>query len=1440
VNVRFLISLIVAGLLLSAAWYGVNHWQVRRHAENLLSLANVAEEQKRPDRAARFIGLYVGLMPGNVDARVRYGLLLDRLAASQQRPADSRRGKEGALAVFEQVLIRDPGRDDIRRRAASLAVELEHFDDAHRYMTFWGDNLPKDGEILELLGRAYEGRGEYVKAAKKFETAVAAAPERVEAYLHLARLQRDRLGQAMEAKATLDKLVENNSKSYQAYLGRARFLQEGKALDLAQSAMDKALELKPDDPEVLLAAAELAARRPDGLEKAREHLLRAEELHPHLVQAYEDLARIELAARRKEEAVAVLRRGLKKLPDQPDLTWNLTNLLIQSGQPDEAEELLKRLEKADLPRPRMQYLRAALRLRRGDWAAARKELEAVRPLVTDSRELTIQCDLLIADCCEQAGERETEVLICRRAIALDPQKFGARLRLVVTLQRLGRLEEALDECHRMMALPSPPPDGSALLAQLMIQQNLRLPDRKEQWQEVDLRLKEADKAARTDEQREQLALLRAENLMAQKKFADAHKELKEARAKLPRQEGLWLASVDLAVRDGKRELAERILADAEKKLGDGAGLRLSRLRFLLAYAGAEKELRDLEAGLDKFAKEDQGRVLAALAEVHLQAGRTAEARRLWDKVAELLDRDLDSRLRSFDLALQGEDEADVVEALDKVRKLEGEGGTFGLYNDARRLLWLASRGELGAELKRGLAKARDELEVVSKRRPGWSRVALCLGQAWDLEGRPELALEHYKRAVDQGERQFDLIHRVVRLLYDRSRFTEAEGVLQRLPEQAPVLADTQRDAKQGDKQRLVDMQQLVAEVSLRTGNYARARDAARKAVKKDSSNPREWVWLGQVLWLTAQQPGVTAGQRLRDEAEAEEALHKAVELAPDGPEVWVALVQHLVRTRRTDEAEATLEKARKQLPAEQASLALAQCYAALNKPDKAREQFDLAVKARPDDPAVLRIAADFYVFINELKAAEQCLRKVLDGRKADQAAAATARLTLAMVLAAQGGDQLTKEALALVGKPPEGDRGAESGIDSAQRERAEAVVLALMPQRSEQREAIKILEHLSTQQLLTLEDRFLLVQVYERIGNYPTARERMQPLRKSGSAHYLSWYVNFLLRHGKAARPGAWLDEAEQWLADLEKLEPDKLRTDLLKALLLKAQGRAKEAAPLLSRHADKKDATAADVLRVALLLEQAGCGADAVRHYRRYVEMDKKPEAVLYLAACLARQKQLGEALDLCDSAWKSCPPGLVARTTLDILSESHPDNRQLDRFEGRLKEAVDKDQKSNDLLLFLGSLYELRGRYEEAVTLYRQVLERDSRNAVALNNVAWILAMQDGKGEEALVWVNKAIEVLGPIPELLDTRAVAFLVAGRTDSALEDLLEAVGRPNLDPKVRFSITVHLARVYKQAGRTVEAKKRWREAHSDGPGPEGLHGLERPGYEKLAAELGPR
>jgi tetratricopeptide (TPR) repeat protein len=286
-----------------------------------------------------------------------------------------------------------------------------------------------------------------------------------------------------------------------------------------------------------------------------------------------------------------------------------------------------------------------------------------------------------------------------------------------------------------------------------------------------------------------------------------------------------------------------------------------------------------------------------------------------------------------------------------------------------------------------------------------------------------------------------------------------------------------------------------------------------------------------------------------------------------------------------------------------------------------------------------------------------------------------------------------------------------------------------------------------------------------------------------------------------------------------------------LRARLLKAQGRGRDAADLLTRYADE----GGNVRAAAALLEDLAEPGAAERLYRRFAQAAaaKQPEAALVLATFLGRQKRVREALDLCEGAGPNCPPALVAQACLLIVSGGAADAAQLARAERWLRGAGRKAPQSPTLPAALAHVLTLQGRYDEAEAAYRQALEATgdkAARAAALNNLAFLLALQPGgDGARALALAQQACDLGGPLPRFLDTRGVARLKLGKAREAVKDLSEAVAEAPSS-----SAFFHLARAHALARDFDNARRAWRQARSLGLKPSSIHPLERKAYDELA------
>lgn len=103
-----------------------------------------------------------------------------------------------------------------------------------------------------------------------------------------------------------------------------------------------------------------------------------------------------------------------------------------------------------------------------------------------------------------------------------------------------------------------------------------------------------------------------------------------------------------------------------------------------------------------------------------------------------------------------------------------------------------------------------------------------------------------------------------------------------------------------------------------------------------------------------------------------------------------------------------------------------------------------------------------------------------------------------------------------------------------------------------------------------------------------------------------------------------------------------------------------------------------------------------------------------------------------------------------------------------------------------FLGDVAMAESNFPAAESHYRSVLEVQPKNALALNNVAWLLMKQGKPG--GLVLAQQANDLLPGKPQLMDTLAMALAAEGKVPQALEMQKNAVQRSGGDPQLKLSL----------------------------------------------------
>lgn len=1439
INIKALGILLAIGAVAAASTHVLHGYQVRTNAGILLAQANRAEERGKFDTAANYLSRYLALVPEDVDARAKYALSI-----ADPRVANSPKALMRAFLVLSRAVQLAPERNDVRRRLIDVAMNprLQRFADAAAHL----DKLPLDGDLLSLRARCCEETGSYAEARNDYRQAIAATPSELENYQRLADLLRTKADVVRRKKTsttaeetvddmvaladkTIMQMVEANPRNADAYLIRARYRQKTAAPNVdpeqlrAQVEPDlrEAQRLAPDTVTVILAIAELERQRKNAA-AARDVLRRGIQQHPREWSLVQALSRVEVLDEKLDAAVSVLRDGLKVMPDQLDLLWNYAHLLIHKKQDEEAARAVARLRKAGMPRPEMDYLQARIDFNHERWLKAQRTLEQVYPLLLkdhDQRKdwfsfnLALECSLMLGICYEHLGDPYRAATAYGRMVARDPSSVAGRQGHARMNWALGQLDSAEQEYRQLVSQYTVPPNVWVELAQLLIVRNRQ--NENADWKQVLQVLAAAEK------QREQsrpsaltIKILRAEVMAAQSEYEAARWQLEQGHDnKKTRPEEVWVGLARLEMQRGKADAAEAVLDEAAKNLGDRLELRLARARLWAWRGGPEaaKALVPLGQGTEGFSEADQLRLLRALAQAHGEALDYPGAMRLWQQVAERRENDLGSRFTLFELAVVTGDEPAMRKYTQAIKEIEGEPeGTLWRYCLACQYLWHAEHGD-----KSRLAEAASLLKLVSDRRSAWARVALAQGAADDLLGKPHAAVANYKRAVMLGEQRPDVIKQLVQILTRRGYHLAAEQMIRRLRAQSPGL--------------LVGLERPAAEVAMFKGELRQALELARQAVPPDSKDYRGHIWLSQLLWA-ADMP---------DEGLA--SLRRALALNDQAPEVWVALVQHLVRTKDKKQAEAVIQQAEQKLPRGTADLELAQCHDMVGNTERARPLYEAAFAARPQDVNVLRELATFAVNANRLDEAKARLNAIRQLKNSPPEAVAWANQRLAVLTASDGGNQNLQAALALLGVT--GD-DVLSGTPSAANlgdVRAKITILANQPSARKRKQAIALLEGLHRTHRITVDEQFLLAKLHESVGDWhktrtlitdllttvaekrqsaPTTREKSQ--WQSVYPTYLADYCAMLLRRNE-------LTDARAWQAKLEHAEPDSPRSWDIKARLLAKQGKGATVVPGLKKLGEQDPAL---LVSIARLLEQIGQTAAAQEMFEKHVATAKEPQRLLVLAAFFGRQNRPGDALDLCERAWQTCPPTVVASTSVAALYAAKTPEPHANRVVERLQAAIAAHPDQPALLSHLAAVRRLQGRHDDAIALLRQVADRDKSDSVVRNNLAWLLALK-GHADEALAAVADAITLRGEQVNLLDTRAVAYIVKGKHGLAVKDLEEAIAEAPTPGRYFHLAQAHFFGTHN----LVAARDAWQRARGLGLTDTSVDQLERGTYRQLKAQL---
>jgi cellulose synthase operon protein C len=1441
-TVKRLAILIAVLSLIGGTGFYAHEVQIQKSARAEVQIADAAAAKGEFAKAQELYRLHLEVFPDDVDISIKYAgaiLKANNLASPQGR----------AIGIYNRILRRMPGRDDVRRLLVQSKIDMGLFnshpredDGADSDVERLLKNFPHEGNLWFLNGRCQE---EAIPLGKASDTAVKEAvekvdqsyqkaieykaPQRIEAFRRRASLLRNRLDKPDEADRVIEAMVKASPDSYRVYLERGRYRLSLEAknedppsrqsrLSKARTDFEQAKTLASREPEVYLELAQVAENE-SRYDDARQILEEGQKYVPESAAFYDKLVAIYRREQKIDEAVQILEDGLPKIEparERVRLRVLLAELLARNGSTGKLLLQIEELTKAGLPSAQVDYLRACYYINMRDFVEARRLLTSIqRQAIRSASEFKSGINLLLAECYGHLGEPEKQrdaYLRAHGAASQDDPK--ARRKWIDYLVNQGKTEEAIKE-YRTIVDQSP--EVRLSFAQLLIARNELLPESQRDWSEVDRLINDAKKAA---PESVEPVILEAECLALQGKSAVAQEKLKKEQGRNPNNVDLRIARAWLWRKEKGPEVA--------------------------------KALMDLAQNIEVFTKqEDRHRLLDALANELIRQQDLEGATRLRSQLAEQEPKNMQVHLNLLDLVFQLGRKNEIETTIKQIEKIEGDSGSNGPFCRARYLSWQASQPDTAPKTREDLrTRARLALNELKSRRPGWSRIPIALAlldeQELDqrgLKGEEKQAKEksiigNYLEAIQLGERSLPVLRRALLLLINNDRGAEALELLNRFPAESRLAGDLERQ---------------VGQLALNKGDFQSAERIARKAIEARPDVFSERLGLVSILL------------QARHQADAEAELLKAVDLSKTDPDRWVALVEFMVIIKQPEKAEKAIREAQANLPPLLAPLALARCCELAGKDrtnevaakwnGEAKEWYKKAEDAHPDDLSIKRSLTQFLLDTNQTAEAENRLKAMSKQGTAPEKA--WAKYNLAKVYASGTDKERLRKALHLF-EP--NDRPAPIGQEGKALEdsddlRVLARVLEAQKTVLQRKRAIEILESLADKNLAKPEDRLLLAELWELSGDWPKAREKYRELNAktkilpdleilSRRPDYLGRFIDRLLQNHKSGDEQN-LIEAQELVDEIRQLKPDALTTLVYQVKISKARKQLDKAVELVRTFANRPNTTLQELEILASLAEQLD-QFDLTEQLlkRREANPDDLRGKVL-TAAFLGRHDRTKNALDICEPLWANPRNNkVVATLCIEILfgpsSPHSPDAVQLDRvskwFETALVQAQAQNEPSTTSLLLagLGNIRERQGRYPDAEVLYDRAIKQDDRDAVAYNNLAWLTALSDKNPPKALEYINRALALVPDHPEFLDTRGIAYLTAGDIPRAMSDLTKAVEIKPAPAKL-----FHLAQAHLAAKDKEKAKQYLNEARTkNGLTATDLHALERPAYEKMLNELG--
>jgi tetratricopeptide (TPR) repeat protein len=228
--------------------------------------------------------------------------------------------------------------------------------------------------------------------------------------------------------------------------------------------------------------------------------------------------------------------------------------------------------------------------------------------------------------------------------------------------------------------------------------------------------------------------------------------------------------------------------------------------------------------------------------------------------------------------------------------------------------------------------------------------------------------------------------------------------------------------------------------------------------------------------------------------------------------------------------------------------------------------------------------------------------------------------------------------------------------------------------------------------------------------------------------------------------------------------------------------------------------------IALAIALYKQGNKTEAQQIFESLIkELPDDSTPLLAYMQLLKEDKLWSELKVKADDWYLKYPNDLTTVTTIARNLVSAEDDQAKQIAEELLQKVLQSYPGNIEALGSLAILTEMTGRYEQSAKLYQKIIELESQNVVAINNLAWIMCEHLKQFQQALQLAKKGIELAPDYADLIDTRGMVYYRLNDFEKAIQDFSRCVELyPDSTPQSVAS-RFHLAKAYIGAGQKNEA-----------------------------------